>query len=358
MKIFDAYCNLRLRRDYKQLLIAQGLTITGADKLYSRMGIYISRIRGVNYDAPLLKCETEEEFKETLDMIFNEKWKGHMGYAEVPEHFYRYLDYLHYVSARGIEVIEGLDDEGDVESLNEPGRYEKNYINEHGKLKIILNPVLVRRLRGVAENSNTVEALMDTCRSFYPFLDETMKDSNWKSLLEDFMVVSKPRKDKAQMRNISVCFPGESRQVLEGTDCFARVAQLIGYEKLLNSNIHHLGPKIVVRTVPQSYKLYFRDIGNGLYLNLKGTTTEKYKTLRLLDSFFKLGLNLELCNSPVKKIDRRKKRKQAEDSPGKKGVKTASKGRGAKSRLKDEVEDTDLFAILESMGMGDLIEED
>ncbi|MDE6176381.1 MAG: hypothetical protein K2F71_02445, partial [Paramuribaculum sp.] len=292
MKIFEAYNDAKIRREYKRLLIAQGMSITAADKEYGRIGTYVSRIRGVAFDKLLLTADNETSFRSLLDYIFKDKWKDHMEYAETANHFYHYLDFLHYQKAMGfLPDLTGLDDDGECPlSLDRPGRYEERFIHS-GKLAILLNPALVGQLRGM-----TTEDAVARCREFYPFLDPTMNDDDWKSLVEECSSVRKPRRNKATVRNIAITLPDGSRRVMEGNDCFMVVISLIGAQTLLASNVRHLRYRLVERTIPHNHKKYFRKMDDGLYVNLLGGNPEKYRTLRLLDSFFHLGLNPELCN--------------------------------------------------------------
>lgn len=297
MRIYDAYTDTQIRRGYKKLLIAQGMTVVSADKIYDRFGVYVSRIKSVNFDRLLHSAPTETEFKAKLDYIFKDRWRDHLGYAEIPAHFYAYVDYLHMLVASGTtDEIDGLEIDFSDCPLPSPGRYEQPYIGPEGRLRIIANPALLRQLSVGRASNQPEEELVATCRRFYPFLDSTMADADWGALIVSAFERKGRRTDTSSVRNIAMTLPGGERRVMEGAECFYHAVAMVGPEQLLNATISHMRYRLVVRQVPPQYKRQFRPIGNGMHINLIGTTLDKYKTLRLLDSFYNLGLAPELCN--------------------------------------------------------------
>lgn len=276
------------------MIMAEGNSMTSTDKIYNQIGVYISRIRGVNYDKMLSECRTECELRSKFDFIFNEKWSGHIGYAHIPRHFYDYLDFLRYLRAlEDRDEFEGLEDVEECDFLLAPGRYEERFYR-NGKLSILAHPVLIRRLR-LLRDSASEEELVDECRRFYPFA-ESMQDADWQNLLNSTFTMRKRHSNSTTLRNIAITLPDVGRKVYEGNKCFEIVARLIGFQTLLKCNIKHKGHRLLTRTVPASYKASFKDVGDGLFLNVAGTSTDKYKTLRILDSMYRIGINPEISN--------------------------------------------------------------
>lgn len=367
MKIFDAYADIKIRRQYKKLLLAQGMSLTAADKIYTRMGTYISRMRGVGYDRMLTLCNNENEFIEKLDMIFKDKWKDHLGYAEIPEHFYSYLLFLHYMAALHTDIsIDGLLPDDDDEPMYSPGDYESPFIKD-GKLTLIINPLLIRNLRSEKARGASQSAMNAVCRLFYPFLS-AMTDEDWSKVTEESLDIKKVRSDKSLVRNIAVSLPDGERNVMEGNECFEKVIRLIGFQKLLDSTIKHMKHRLVVREIPKAYKLYFKETEDGLYINLMGSSTEKYKTLRVLDSIFRLNLYPELSNEPVvssktrNAAARRKPDNTGNTEPESAKPQEASSLKEKSTTIPSDTADSNkvwsnynLFSILDEEDLGDLL---
>ena len=248
----------------------------------------------MGYDRLLIGCKTEMEVSDKLHEIFDVKWKNHIQYNETPAHFYLYLDYLHMAMAKNPLIeIEGLDPDPEFPGET-PTRFESPYIHEK-KLKLIANPEVIRRLKKTYRNSG-IEGCLEECKDIYGRLNLKMSDRAWKALVEESLVTSKPRNDKAIVRYIKITFPGGESEVFQGNAAFEKVVGIIGVGPLRNSAVRHRGQKILTTTFPQKYKLYFKSFCDGYFINLLGSPLEKYKTLLVLNSIFRLGLGIELVN--------------------------------------------------------------
>ncbi len=304
MKIYDAYADVKIRRRYKKLLLAEGLTIGQADKLYTRFGTYLSRMRGVGFDVILSACESESEFRKVLRIIFDEKWKGHMEYHEVPLHFYRYLNFLHALMAlEPLNAIEELDPISEPESipLRKLSEYELPYVDTEGSLGIIINPWLVTR---IMESKKTLDAggLIEICRTFYGPLLSGMTDARWKKLIDNLGVKKSVRQNSNFVRNIEVTAEGLT-VVLNPSDTLHYVVMRIGVEQIRKSNLKLYGDKIIHQQPPASQEMSFRHIGDKRFLNIKGTGLDKYKLMVILNSQYRLGLELRMVNKPVSRAE-------------------------------------------------------
>lgn len=298
MRIYEAYSDARIRMGYKVWLHAQGLSIIRADTVYTRFGSYISRIRSVGYERQLLGCLLEEELRRGFDSIFKEKWKNHLGYPEIPEHFYVYLDYLHSLMAHTPTLdIGGLaDDTAVVPLLGAPTRFEERFIID-SKLTLLTNPVLIRKLVEAAKDTDsTPDGMIDICRDFYTAMPLKMQPADWLKLVEPLISKKKGKRDASLTRNLEVTFPDGTTRVLSGPNSFNIVADMIGAVALKNCNVKHMGRPMVTRTVPPKFQAYYRDIGGGLFLNVGGTTIDKFKTLNILNSHFRLRLVIRLTS--------------------------------------------------------------
>lgn len=288
MRIFDAYENIKIRSGFKTWLLAEGLTIGRVDRTYTRFGTYLSRIRGVNYDKVLARCLTEEEFRKNLHTIFYEKWKNHMGYPEIPPYFFHYLNYLHYLLAKDPTiVIDGLNrNDENVEYVSQLGEYELKFTH-NGKLSILSHPALVRKVRFLVADGDNTEAVA-TCKKFYADCALQMTDDDWEHLLEAFQQTPKKSTAKSAVRNIRIVFPDGLSGIFSGPEAFIRVARTINPEELKRCNVKHRAKKILTKDVPAGSAAYFKPFDDDWYINLSGSTTDKYKTLCVLNSLYQL----------------------------------------------------------------------
>lgn len=343
MKIYEAFDDVKLRRGYKLWLQGLGLSIIRVDKLATRFGSYISRIRSVGYERKLLACETEDALRREFDEIFKVKWKNHLGYPEVPEHFYYYLDYLHTAMAKQPTLaIEGLAPDDDaVPAADAPTCYEERFIAD-GKLRVLANPVLIRQIRALfKEDPEALDDAVALCRDFYACLDLDMTDREWLDLL-DLLTVKGAKSDKTLVRSIEITFPDGTVKVLNGSDAVQEVADLIGIDRLKTCIVKHMSRTMITRTVPPKFGNYFRELPNGLFLNVMGTNVDKFKTLNILNSHYRLRLVIRLTNE--------------KPTPKRKAAAPTGAKRGRKPKVR--VEEPPMKRVEPIFNEGDIVEDD
>ncbi len=299
MKIFEAYYDLKLRAGLKLYLLAEGRKISEIDRLYRQFGTYLSRIKGIPYFNVLLSCSTESEFQEKLDFLFNTLWKDHYEYKEMPKYFIRYLQYLHSAYALDPSInIEGLEMPDDFWCIPESDftDYAKPYIKD-GKLSIIANPLLIKKLLPYRQNwpLGCNEAVR-VAKDFYHSLLPEMTDEDWKLKIEELLQPKKRSKAKATARNVLFSFPDASEKVLSGSDAMEFVINEIGIKRAMSLNVTHLKEKLVLREINKRYPSSYKALDNGLWLNMKGNTEDKVKTLRLLASLLRLPYVISITN--------------------------------------------------------------
>lgn len=300
MKIFEAYYDIKLRKGLKKYLLAEGRKLSEIDRLYLQFGTYLSRIKGIGFYGKLMEASSEAEFRELLRVLFEDKWSGHMQYDDMPGYFSRYLDYLHTASALDPDLqIEGLEMPDDIWCIpgSEVTDYARPYIKD-GKLAIIANPLLVKRLKPyLAILPIGMESAVAEAKGFYGNLLPLMEDSDWERLIDDLAMPKKERKAKATARNVEFQMKDGTKRVMNGNQAMEYVADLIGYDRCLSLNVLHKGEKIVTRQRDMRYESYYKPVEDGLWLNLKGSVADKVKTLRMLASFCRLPFTVSLTNN-------------------------------------------------------------
>lgn len=299
MRILEAYYDLTLRTGLKKYLLAEGKKLSEIDRLYRQFGTYLSRLKGIAFYQELLVCSSESAFRDKLDYLFGVLWEGHMEYVDMPVYFSRYLDYLHSASALDPTLeIDGLEPPADIWCI--PGssvtEYAEPYVNK-GKLMIIANPLLIKKLLPFRDSwSLESDEALRIVKKFYGNLLPDMTDLDWKLRIEELLCPKKIRKAKATARNVEFTFKDASKKIMSGNQAMEFVIRDTGVNRFLTLNVKHKGDKIVTRSVDSRYETYYKQLEDGLWLNLKGSVAEKVKTMRLLTSLLKLPYSIMLTN--------------------------------------------------------------
>lgn len=299
MKILEAYYNTKVRSMVKRYLMAEGRKLSEVDRLYRQFGTYLSRLKSVGFYSRLAECGSEREFRELLRVLFEEKWVDHIRYTEMPAYFNRYLEYLHSACALDESLeVEGLEepDEQSCTPREEVTGYARPYLRD-GKLSIIANPLLIKRLRpllGMLPMS--MPEAVSVAGEFYGDLLPDMTGADWEALISELAAPLKPRSSKSTARFIEFRMADGSRKVLGGNDAFFYLVETAGVEALMRTTVTHKGDKVVTRNVDYHYENYYKPLPDGLWLNVKGSVTDKMKTLRVLASLLKLPYTVSLTN--------------------------------------------------------------
>ncbi len=316
MRIFEAYDDTSIRIHFKEYIEGEGISMSRREQTYTRFGTYMSRIRGVLYDKMLLEAKDEADFKEKLSFIFHDKWKNHLGYPEMPDYFFRYLDFLHTVSAKRSDIsIDGLSNEDDC-MINDGvlTRFEERFLSANGELRIIANPVLIRQLKVAGGwNLPVNDDAIELCMSFYHGSQISMTSAQWKSLLEKTLSSSKKNKKRGDL-SIAVKDAHGDVKVCNSFQAMEMIVSLAGADKVVNCNLKLNGQPIISKRVPKGKEATFKDIGNGYFLNNMGTVMDRFKVMRVLISLYRLPLEISLSKETAAKTPR-KSRKTAAISP-------------------------------------------
>lgn len=315
MRIFEAYDDTSIRILFKGFIEAEGVSVSKREQTYTRFGTYMSRIRGVLFDRMLLEAKDEEEFRDKLNHIFHDKWKNHLGYPEMPDYFFRYLDFLHTLNAmRDDIVIEGLavDDDSCIRA-GKLSRFEERFMSADGKLRILANPSLILRLKEIGEWKMPVSGIaIDICEDFYAETPVSMSRADWKSLLEDIL---KPKKKTTKRGDISFEIKDKSGEtkICNSTQAMELIVNLVGIERISQCNLKLNGQPIVTKRVPKGKETTFKDMGNGWFLNNMGVVMDRFKVMRVLISLYRLPLEINLSKETATKTPRKLKKAVSRD---------------------------------------------
>jgi|GEM_PF-5885017 len=304
MTIIDAYYNLDIRKGYKTNLLAHGLSVTQTDRTYTRFGTYLSRLKSVGYHTRLSRITTEDSFLEALHEIFDVKWANHIEYTEIPYHFYAYPDYLRAAAAWDPTLkIEGLNPAeqpvNDFSLFDETPfltRYEEPYIKD-GKLLLIANPNVIKVVVKSMLGEGGIEEAVNYLSYYYSTVLPEMELADYRALLAERRPKKKFSKEKGTLRLIEITDTEGNREVLGGVEAIEKVAAIIGEQTLMKSTIMLEREKLVLRFHTPPTTLQYKLLPSGNYLNIKGTTTDKYKVLLVLNATFRLGWNIRLVNT-------------------------------------------------------------
>lgn len=306
MRIFEAYDDTSIRSLFKNYIEAEGVSMSRCEQIYTRFGTYMSRIRGVLYDRLLIEATDEADFRKKLQYIFHDKWKNHIGYQEMPEYFFKYLDFLHSLRATLDDiVIVGLSEDDDCEiSDGVLTHHEKRFVSSEGKLRILANPMLIRRLKenGLWQSPVSEKAIL-LCRDFYEGAPLSMTDDNWKSIIQSALKVNIGKKKRSGITfeikkadgEIKIC---NFMQVME------MIIEIAGIEKIAQCNLRLNGQPIIAKRRPMTRESSFKDMKNGYFINNMGTTMDKFKLIRVLISLFRLQMEVSLSKEKAVKSAR------------------------------------------------------
>lgn len=306
MRIFEAYDNTSIRLLFKGYIEAEGVSVSKREQIYTRFGTYMSRMRGVLYDKLLLSACDEGNFRDKLNLIFYDKWKGHLGYPEIPDYFFRYLDFLHMLCAVREEFdVEGLTEDCDCEVADGIlTRYEERFVSPDGKLRLLANPKLIKRLKANGAWQFPVgNHAVQLCEEFYSGSSLHMLPCDWEKLIEEHVMPRKKMKKRADISFEIKSKDGEVR-IFNSTQAMEHIVRISGFDRVAQCNLKLNGQPIIVKRVPKGKEATFKDLGDGYFLNNMGVPMDKFKLMRVLISIFRLPLEVNLSKEKASKSTR------------------------------------------------------
>lgn len=212
-----------------------------------------------------------------------------------------------------IEMLNPTEEELQLTSESEDGDeddefdYETPFIDSHGILTCIANPILIDLLREDldSEYPRPMSAYA-TVEDFYGDSFPNMEMYHWQALFKKIdwnnpyptlngLHTSTERKRSVRQK-IRVVF-ADGREICEKqvVNTLIEVIKYAGVENVRVLNIKmgkNGGSPLIGTEVNPKYSNAFKDLGNGLYLNACSDTTTKLRQLRLINEGLQLGLDI------------------------------------------------------------------
>lgn len=102
-------------------------------------------------------------------------------------------------------------------------------------------------------------------------------------------------------KNIEIIDLDSDPRVFRPTDALQFVIERIGFEKVMNGTVRHMGAKLLIRRPFKINLNTFKKVDEDLYLNRKGTAVDKFRTITILNSVHRLNLAIRLTSdAPTK----------------------------------------------------------
>ena len=302
MKVWEAYCDIKLRNTFKhEYLVAQGLSPSSAQEVMTKYKIYIDRFNGIPDILEIREIRNVPEMMVKLDHIFQIKWKNHIkeNYRDMPMVFMQYGRFLQAENERRKKtlfensyVVSQSDKEYKISD------YEHPYIDKEGKLRIIANPFLISLLKQSfnKDNSNMVPCL-EIIKTFYGSQLMSMTDSDWLRLIQKLFINNEEKtksKTGARKAKIHLKMADVVDQIVQPIVALSIVCTFVGKEDVSKLRLEMKGMPLLTKHVPIGKEKYYCSIDNGWYLNACGDVKEKLRIIRMLSVFFKIKISTEI----------------------------------------------------------------
>ena len=303
MKLWDSFCDAGLRKQYRNLLIAQGLTKEQAETIYEKFSHYIAKIK----KAPIIRkgfesCKSKTEFCDHIQNLFQETWCDYIpeSYKDIPSHFYHFLDYLDAVQAIKNDFISEEEKLRLIPSefefpLSKLTSYEECCL-KNGKLVALLNPILLNLIRSSFDKGqlNLANASLD-CQVYYGDLLPEMTSSDYTKLINDIWNKSKEMKKGGGHNKFKITLPDGSIQTLTTTEALKLIIGFYGFEEIRSRHLLIRDRYFLVSSPPLDAKKLYECIGDNQYMNIDGATKDRARIARTINLLFGERLVIELA---------------------------------------------------------------
>ena len=287
MKIWEAYCNSKYYNLYFNLLVDKGMSKVEVEEIKGKYWAYIQRLKETMFNKELNEIEDKLVFKDKLQDIFDNKWKGHLKYPEMCQHFYNFLKCIDSIQCIHNDFIN--DEEKKrltklslIESLTD---YEIDYMVD-GKLVALMNPTLLYILRGliVDKGMSPAKAVIN-CQNFYDGLLD-MSTSEYKTLILKLWSPGRRIKTGGGRNQIRISFPDADDEILGATEALIKVVSYYGFDEIEKQKIEIRGEKLLVRYLGLGQNSIYEMLEKNKYVLNKGNTKDKLNALNVINQRF------------------------------------------------------------------------
>lgn len=305
MTIWEAYCDIKLRNSFKhEYLAAQGMTPAKAQDAMTKFKVYIDRFNGIPDVIEIRRIETVDEMINKLDYIFCNKWQNNIkdNYRIMPELFKQYGRYLQAENARREEPLFPNDKtylnhsfSGPIKDIHD---WDKPYIDNNGKLRIIANPEIISILRKqFKERPFDEKVLLLLVQQYYCNVLPKMNNTDWQKLIQALFGNDKKKninKTGAKKSKIHLVIGEFVDQVMQPSVALEVICNYVGNEKVATRHFEINGLPLLTKSVPLNKDRFFCQLEDGWFLNSSGDTKDKVKMIRMIASIFHIDVKTEI----------------------------------------------------------------
>lgn len=299
MNIWDAYCKPAYYNIYFDLLVFKGMSRRESESLKSHYVIYLKRIKDTIFSRELKNCSTVKDFRDKLVNIFEDKWKNHIQYKEMPSHYYAYLTFLESIEALHDDFINDEEKERLVGKepdipIKELTSYELNYLCD-GKLVALMNPQLLRYLKLFIEKEGIQPSKAATiCQTFYGDLLPQMGYEDYAKCIEYLWDSSHRVKKGGKKNKIKIVFPDKTEKTLSMTDALVEIIKFYGIEEVRSKKILIRDNDLLLRSVTKDKEKIYERVDDNFYLNRNGNYKDFLNVANRINISFDKRLKIEL----------------------------------------------------------------
>ena len=290
MNIWEAYCKPAYYNIYFNTLVAKGLSRAKAEKLKEQYCNYLQRIKTTKFGGELKAITDAEEFGKKLKDIFEDAWKNHIQYIEMPSHYYAYLKFLDSIQALHNDFISDKDrarliDDNPEIPIRELTPYETEYMKDC-KLVALMNPQLLYTLKEYIEKERmNFTGASRICNTYYGDLLPGMTIKDYKSLIQNLWDTGRNVKKGGRHNKISIKYP-DGREVTTGIlDGLKEIVKFYGADKVIKQKSKIRGEDFIVKRVPVGKESIYEQIDglDSYYILLHGAVKDRMNIAILIN---------------------------------------------------------------------------
>lgn len=105
-------------------------------------------------------------------------------------------------------------------------------------------------------------------------------------------------------KNIEIVNPETGSRIFRPTDALQHIIETVGFDKIMNGSVRHMGAKLLIRRPFKINLNTYKKLEDDLYLNRKGSVTDKFRTITILNSVYRLNYEIRLTTEPPTKAPR------------------------------------------------------
>ena len=299
MNIWEAYCNPAFYNIYFDILVAKGVKRENAERLKTQYTNYIQRIKGTRYAAELKQCSDKQQFLNIIHLLFDEKWKNHLRYIEMPAHYDNYMLFLDSMQALHDDFINDAekqrlisrDPEIPVPNLT---HYELDFLKD-GKLVALMNPQLLYLLKQRIEGDGLKPSKASLlCETFYGDLLPQMSIPDYSQLLETLWNPSHKVKKGGKHKQFRIKTPDGIETICTTTNGLKYLIAFYGESAVARCKLKIRNNDFIINRLPAGKEKSYEKISETTFMCLEGNTTDRLRLFNAINMMLGKKLTIEL----------------------------------------------------------------